>query len=516
MLPEIKLKRLCQKPGIAKLIQQINLTADHELAILDQQQKPLIGQLNPDQPLHPIQLDPEHHLGWVSGQTSAALLAELLSFAAQSEIQSKALAQETLSKYKELTLLYDLSEKIAACVEVSQLTQLALTETLGLLPSHKGLHTGILLTDPSTQGLLIHQAAGDLFIQGNYLESIDGITASVINSGNAEIVNQVKHDQRYQAQAGSLAAIDALLCTALKSNDDCYGVILVVSDNGFAFSAAELKVLNVLASQIGMALGRAKLISQMVEQELLQESLKLSRDIQMSMLSSNFPRASASCPIDLFAYMLPAREVGGDFYDFFYLTPTTLLITIGDVSGKGVPAALFMVMAKTLIRAIAKHETAPEKILNSLNPELCRDNDAAMFVTLFLATFDLNTGLLRFSSGGHNPPLVLRQTGSAEYLQGHTGTALGILDLITYQEESIQLRPGDAIMLYTDGVTEAMNHDFELFTEPRLQQELQNQALHNAEQLTEKVLAAVNQFADGAEQSDDITLLTLCFNGKTN
>lgn len=516
MLPEIKLKRLCQKPAIAHLIQQIRLTADQELAIIDQQRNLVIGQLNPAQPEYPIQLNSDSILGWVSGQTSAALLAELLSFAAQSEAQSKALAQETLSKYKELTLLYDLSEKIAACVEVSQLTQLALTETLGLLPNHSGLHTAILLTDPSSQSLLIHQAAGELFIQGNYLDPIDGITASVIDSGNAEIVNQVKQDQRYQAQAGSLATIDALLCTALKSNDDCYGVILVVSDTGFAFSAAELKVLNVLASQIGMALGRAELISQMVEQELLQESLKLSRDIQMSMLSNNFPRASASCPIDLFAYMLPAREVGGDFYDFFYLNPTTLLITIGDVSGKGVPAALFMVMAKTLIRAIAKHETAPEKILTSLNLELCRDNDAAMFVTLFLATFDLNTGRLRFSSGGHNPPLVLRQTGCAEYLQGHTGTALGIIDQITYQEEAIQLNAGDAIMLYTDGVTEAMNHEYELFAENRLQLELENQPLDNAEYLTAKVLTAVNQFADGAEQSDDITLLTLCFNDTPN
>ncbi len=512
MTPDIKLKRLCQRPGLASLIQQFNSTQSNDsLCIADHQQNPILGNgYQPDNGV-PVRLNEQTILGWVSGSGPIQIIADLLVYAAQNEQQSKALAQETLAKYKELTLLYELSEKIAACVEVSQLSKLALQETARLIAHSEKLHIAVALNDSQSQQLLIHNAEGELFAGQTLLEPLDGISASVLEQGNAEIVNDLKLDQRYQLQPGRLQTAESLMTIALRSNERIYGLILVISETPVSFQAAELKVLNVLASQIAMALGRAELISNIVEQELLQESLKLSRDIQMGMLSTDFPRFSADCPLDLFAYMLPAKEVGGDFYDFFYLNPGTLLITIGDVSGKGVPAALFMVMVKTLIRAIARHESSPARILELLNHELCRDNDSAMFVTLFIATLDIRSGQLIYSFGGHNPPVVLGQNGTAEYLQGNTGTALGILDGFSYIEEAIVLARGDGIVLYTDGVTEAMNIDYQLFDEARLLEQLLDCAAANAETLTQRILDAVSGFAGEAEQSDDITLLSLRF-----
>jgi serine phosphatase RsbU (regulator of sigma subunit) len=512
MSSEIKLKRLCQKEPLARMVSGLVHDASLGiLAIVDADEKVIFGEANPQEPRHAISQENGEAVGWVYGLQNAQHLAQWLSFAAQKELESKALAQETLSKYKELTLLYELGEKVSACLETAQLTQLALVESQRLLPSGKTLQIGVLLTDAAQKSAIVHAGQGELFVSGAAIEPLDGITQRVVLSGNSEIINDIAADSGYLAEPGCLKGMNALLCVPLKTADRSYGVILVVTDQPVTFRAAEQKVINLLASQIATALGRVDLISAKVEQELLQESLKLSRDIQMSMLSTDFPRLSKNSPIDLFAYMQPAKEVGGDFYDFFYLNPDKLLIVIGDVSGKGVPAALFMVMAKTLIRAIAKHEHEPKNILETLNPELCRDNDSAMFVTLFLATLQLSTGELWFSFAGHNPPLLIRQNGEVSYLVAKTsGTAAGIIDICCYSEQSMRLQKGDALVLYTDGVTEAMNPTYELYNEERLQTHVTGlPTTHNAEALVESILESVKAFAEDAEQSDDITLLAL-------
>jgi sigma-B regulation protein RsbU (phosphoserine phosphatase) len=229
----------------------------------------------------------------------------------------------------------------------------------------------------------------------------------------------------------------------------------------------------------------------------------------MGMLSTAFPRFTQGSIIDLFAYIQPARDVGGDFYDFFHLDEKTLLIAIGDVSGKGVPAALFMVMVKTLLRAIAKQHQFPDQMMGALNPELCRDNDAMMFVTLFIATLDLDTKQLKYSYGGHNRPVYLSNYGEVSLLPGDPGIALGILDEATFSMESMQLNAGDSLLLYTDGINEAMNINYEQYGDDRLCDLLRGCQDNNAQDLVEIVTADVNVFTKGAEQSDDISLLAL-------
>jgi sigma-B regulation protein RsbU (phosphoserine phosphatase) len=246
-----------------------------------------------------------------------------------------------------------------------------------------------------------------------------------------------------------------------------------------------------------------------LEEDILQESLRLATDIQMGMMSTAFPRFSRQSPVDLYAIMDPAKEVGGDFYDFFYLDECTLLIVIGDVAGKGMPGALFMVMVKTMIRAVAPRYGSPREILAAINPELCRDNDMGMFVTLFLATLDVETGRLIYSFGGHNRPLFLAQEGRAEMITGDAGMVVGIFDDMAFTQQEMHLKPGDGLVLYTDGVTEAMNLDSQLFSDQRLLDLMQDKTGKDAQELVEEVIADVRVHVGEAEQSDDITIMAV-------
>lgn len=514
MNPEIKLKRLCQKGRSAQLLRQFFAGLPHTVGILDHNGELVLGE-DPSLNRHPLAIDENTLIGWVccDEPKTAALAVELVGYIAQKEWEGKLLAQETLAKYKELTLLYELGEKIAACLDIEGLALLALDEARRLLPSGMELHSGILLNDEDSGQLSVCAGRGDVFAAGQALVPLDGITGHVLASGNAEIVNDVGKDPRYQNAPGSLRNIQAMLCVPLKTRDKTFGVLSIVSRAAVNFSAAESKVLNLLASQIAVAIGRVHLIHERVAQERLQESLKLSRSIQMSMLSTAFPRYREGSPIDLYAYMEPAREVSGDFYDFFHLDGKTLLIIIGDVSDKGVPAALFMVMVKTLVRAMAKQHMLPHRILAELNPELCRDNDTAMFVTLFIATLDLETGMLTYSFGGHNPPLYLTARGAVAMLPGDSGTALGILDSVNFSAQTLQLNTGDTLLLYTDGISEAMNINNEAYGEPRMCRLLEGLVGNDAQQVIESIIASVHDFTQGAEQSDDITLLALQIGG---
>ncbi|MGH8064789.1 MAG: PP2C family protein-serine/threonine phosphatase [Candidatus Entotheonellia bacterium] len=209
---------------------------------------------------------------------------------------------------------------------------------------------------------------------------------------------------------------------------------------------------------------------------------------------------------------MPAREVGGDFYDFFLIDDDHLCFAIGDVSGKGVPASLFMAVTKTLLRATASKGRGPEEMLVQLNRELCRDNEACMFVTIFCGILDIRTGALQYSNGGHNLPYVFTQE-RVRPLLGAQGTALGLVDGASYQAQERVLAPGDVLFLYTDGVTEAMDEAGNLFTETRLEGCLRQADHLPVADLIQAAADEVYAFAAGAAQSDDLTVLALRYLG---
>jgi len=248
--------------------------------------------------------------------------------------------------------------------------------------------------------------------------------------------------------------------------------------------------------------------------ELIEGELRVAREIQMSIVPKIFPPFPERPELDMFAILEPAKEVGGDLYDFFLLDDDHLCFTVGDVSGKGVPASLYMAVTKTLIKAKADIKLGPDEILYRVNNELCKDNDSGMFVTEFLGILTISTGELVFSNGGHNIPYLRRQNGEVAPLPKVPGVALGVMEDFEYFCASVQLEAGDSVVLYTDGVTEAMNPAGELLREEHLENILRELNGKTAQEEVGHILHSTRQFMNGANQADDITILVIKYLGQ--
>lgn len=245
------------------------------------------------------------------------------------------------------------------------------------------------------------------------------------------------------------------------------------------------------------------------QKERMQEELNIGRDIQMSMVPQTFPPFPDRKEFLLHALLNPAREVGGDFYDFFFIDENHLCLCIGDVSGKGVPAALFMAVARTLIKALASRELSPSGLIERINNELSENNEDCMFVTLFLGILNVETGLLTFTNAGHNPAYLQDGSGNVTLLSDVHGPMVGAMPEIEYEQDRIQIPAESNLILYTDGITEAFNRSNEPYGEDRLLTLLENTKEYDPVKIIDCILNSVNMFTKGAEQSDDITLLCL-------
>jgi len=249
-------------------------------------------------------------------------------------------------------------------------------------------------------------------------------------------------------------------------------------------------------------------------QERIQTELAVAAQIQKSMLPQEFPCAPQTGEFELFALMNPAREVGGDFYDFFLVDNDRLCVSVGDVAGKGVAAALFMAITIALLRSTARETSAPDMILNRLNRELARGNEACMFVTAFCAILDLQTGELSYSNAGHQPPLICTETKSVACLAAPSGPPLGLVDGTVYRRDHLTLDRGDVLFAHTDGVTEACDKHSGFFAEDRLVQRVLELKGRTCKEIVSGVMESVASFCEGADQADDITMLALGFNGR--
>jgi sigma-B regulation protein RsbU (phosphoserine phosphatase) len=244
-------------------------------------------------------------------------------------------------------------------------------------------------------------------------------------------------------------------------------------------------------------------------QAQLTAELDVARALQLAILPATFP-PRAGC--DGAARMIPATTMGGDFYDFIELPGAEVGLVVADVSGKGVPAGFFMAVARTNLRDLAAEHATPGACLAQVNELLCAQNPLDLFVTVFYCMLDPVTGVLRYANGGHNPPYLRRADGSVEALCGAGGLVLGVMPRVEYPEHAVQLRPGDRLVLFTDGVTEAFNPANEPYGEKRLQAEICGHGDCTAAALIEHICHSVTAFADGAPQSDDITLIVLDWN----
>ena len=268
-------------------------------------------------------------------------------------------------------------------------------------------------------------------------------------------------------------------------------------------SARQHTILTGLANQAGIAIEEARLRRAAAEQQRLEQELAVARELQRSLLPPSGPEVPGwSVEVAWQA----ARQVGGDFYDFIPLSANRLGIVIADVSDKGVPAALFMVLSRSLLRASASNHRSPAEALRHANQLLLQDNRAEMFVSVFYGVIDLDSGEMHYASAGHNPPLLCRENGEVTTLEA-PGIILGVLPEVHLEERSVRMEAGDTLLLYTDGVTEAINRQEEQFGEDRLQETLR---LHHGRPLAElrrALLSTLEEFTEGQPPFDDITLV---------
>jgi phosphoserine phosphatase RsbU/P len=277
---------------------------------------------------------------------------------------------------------------------------------------------------------------------------------------------------------------------------------------GFSRLATKVSVQQVQLSQLVRDLREAledkrKLIS-------LQQELEIAANMQLSILPREFPDLPQ---LDIAASMDPAKEVGGDFYDVFELGDNRLGVAIADVSGKGIPAAFFMLISRTMLRTVAAEGQGPALTLSRLNNLLSAENEQMMFVTLFYAEIDLASGLVTYCSGGHNPPVLTRAGGGVTMVAQTAGIALATFPDLPYSQMTLTLEPGDTLFLYTDGVSEAFAPDETMFGDDRLLATLALAVPASAEEALVRVMQAVSSFTTGAEQSDDITGLAVHWRG---
>jgi len=248
--------------------------------------------------------------------------------------------------------------------------------------------------------------------------------------------------------------------------------------------------------------------------ERIESELMIARDIQMSILPKKFPPFPDREEFDIYALINPAREVGGDFYDFFFVDDEHLCFVIGDVSGKGVPASLFMAVVKTLIKAISSKGIAPGEILTRVNWELSQENDSCMFVTIFCGLLNTTTGEISYANGGHNYPIIFRKQNEVTWLEGNGGLVVGAIEHTVYETGKTTLQPGESIFLYTDGVTEAVNTKEELFSDDRLRTKITLLQGRPPKEVIFRVAEEIAQFSHNMPQADDITMMMVRFYGK--
>ena len=242
----------------------------------------------------------------------------------------------------------------------------------------------------------------------------------------------------------------------------------------------------------------------------LKADLSLAAEVQLAILPCEFPPfPDIVSEVDIHATMKPAKDVGGDFYDFFRIDDDHLGFVMADVSGKGVPAALFMTMSYTLLRFTGTKSLNPVSTVSDSNDMLSKESFDSMFVTLFYGVYSIHTGEIRYVNAGHNPPYLLKADGSVNVLPKSNNICMGVTEGFPYQESTLTLDKGDMLVTFTDGVTEACDPANNLYGEERLEALLATQEGNTAEQVTSAINNAVNAHANGAEQSDDITILVI-------
>lgn len=500
----IRLKKLW-KGDVAALVERLAQAARAPIIVLDEREAVLLATENAVAdalPKFPITLE-EEVLGWVCGDAqSASAIADLLTQFASREYEKRALSAETLERYKEINLLYNISQKMASCLNPRDVAALVIEEARKLIAASSA---SVMLVNPQTGTLDILAAFGTASQPKVALKVGEGVAGNVALSGKGVILNDVRAAPEFVEGGNEVAS---LICTPLQVENHTFGVMNISNDTPVQYTAGDLKLATALSMQAAVSIENARLHAEQLERERLVKELEIARNIQQSLLPNSMPNFAGA---DIAAMSLPAKEVGGDFFDFIPLSGERLGVVIADVSGKGVPAALFMALSRALMRANAIRDAEVAQAVAQTNRLILECATSGLFVTLFYGIVDAKRQTFRYVSAGHNPPVLFRKaTGEMEMLEAD-GIALGVIDEIELEEKEVALAEGDVIVMYTDGVTESMNPAQEEFGEERLKQVIQRHDALPAAALVRRIQEEAVAFTDGEPQFDDFTLMVIAF-----
>jgi phosphoserine phosphatase RsbU/P len=370
----------------------------------------------------------------------------------------------------------------------------------------------------ASRGALMTLEDGELQIRASKGASIrisSHVRDLVIGEKRSLLVHDALMDEALGARLSIVQdQIRSMLAIPLQTETRVIGLIYL--DSPFLvreFTKGDLSLLTVMGNIAAIRIEHARFVELEQAEKLRAQEMKHAAMIQRSILPGNFPPFPDRREFQLHAAMTPAKGVGGDLFDFFLLDQDHLAFAVGDVSGKGVPAALFMAVARTLLRGTAQHKASPAECMDYLNQALIEQNQSGMFLTMFYAVLNTRTGEIEFSNAGHNPPYIFSPGGAVRPLKNASSTMLGLFPQIQYTQATEQLAAGESILVYTDGVTEAQDPAGEFFEDERLIDYLQAHAAEPAEQLVNGLHELLKKFAADAPQADDITALALRYLG---
>ena len=305
----------------------------------------------------------------------------------------------------------------------------------------------------------------------------------------------------------------ALKCIMVSAYGDMGNIRQAMNNGAFDFATKPID-LDDLSVTIEKAIEQINYIKQSQQEHTQLESLKTDLAVAGEIQQAILPRVFPPFPefediLDVAASMTAAKDVGGDFYDFFRIDEDRIGFVMADVSGKGVPAAIFMAVSRTLIRAIGMQGNAPEDTITRANDLLCKESVNCMFVTVFYAIYNTKTGDVVYCNAGHNSPYLIHANGQVEALPTSTNCMIGAIEGLSFNAGSLQMEKGDMLVMYTDGVNEAVNNSFEEYGDPRLEDTLRQMSGKTCRETVDGLLSNVKTFVDGAPQSDDITILSI-------
>lgn len=410
-----------------------------------------------------------------------------------------------------LSLLYRVSQTFNSTLDLDQVLNAVMDEVIAATRAERGF---LMLRDAGGN-LVFHAARGmdQRTIDDPGFQVSRGVVDRVAEEGRPLLTSNAQSDTRLgRRESVMLLGLRAILCVPLQFKGSTLGVIYV--DNRLQsgiFTPSDLELLTSIASSAATAIENARLYQVAVDKGRLERELQVAREVQASLLPRETPRIPGW---DFAAKWQPAREVAGDFFDFINLAQVAeresshgLGVVIADVSDKGMPAALFMALSRSIVRASITGAHSPAEGIAQANRLICADAVNGMFVSLFYAQIDPPTGEMVYVNAGHNPPYLYRANQSQPIRLDRTGMLLGIDDAVSFEQRSVHLGVGDFVVLYTDGVTEAIDAQQREFGEERLQRSVLDHRHASAEGMVQAIQSAVDDFAGSGAPFDDVTLV---------